>query len=199
MWQWRTAYPSTARGKDVTLRVLVACEFSGIVREAFRARGHDAWSCDLLPTEIPGNHIQDDVLRHLDDGWDMMIAFPPCTHLAVSGARWFKNKRKEQIEAIDFFMVLVDSNIKKICIENPIGIMSTRYSKPTQIIQPFWFGDPYQKATCIWLKGLVKLEPTNVVEGREQKCHKEPPSPDRWKNRSRTYRGISEAMATQWG
>ena len=144
-------------------RILIACEFSGIVREAFKKKGWDAWSCDLLPTEIPGNHIKDDILNHLDDGWDMMVAHPPCTHLANSGARWFKYKQKEQLESIDFFMDLVDCNIPKICIENPIGIMSTWYGKPDQIIQPWQFGHGETKATCLWLRRLPKLKPTNIL------------------------------------
>jgi site-specific DNA-cytosine methylase len=181
------------------MKVLIACEFSGIVREAFAKRGHDAYSCDLLPTEITGQHIQGDVLGILNDGWDLMIAHPPCTHLAVSGARWFKNKQREQKEAIGFFMALAEAPINKICIENPIGIMSTVYRKPDQIIQPWQFGHGEVKATCLWLKELPLLKPTNIVEGRIARIHKEPPSPDRWKNRSRTYQGIAEAMAEQWG
>lgn len=181
------------------MKVLIACEFSGIVREAFKKRGYDAWSCDLLPTEIPGQHIQGDVLKVLWDGWDLMIAHPPCTHLAVSGARWFKNKRYEQCLAIDFFKRLVCAEINKIAIENPIGIMSTMWRKPDQIIQPWQFGHGEKKATCLWLKNLPKLIPTKVVEGRYARVHKEPPSKDRWKNRSRTYQGIADAMAEQWG
>lgn len=181
------------------MKVLVACEFSGVVREAFRALGHNAWSCDLLPTDIPGNHIQGDVLDVLGDGYDLMIAHPPCTHLAVSGARWFKYKQEEQKQAIDFFMQLINAPIKKIAVENPICIMSTRYRKPDQIIQPWQFGHGETKATCFWLKGLGKLTPTNIVEGREPRIHKLPPSKDRWKLRSVTYQGIAEAMATQWG
>jgi len=184
------------------MKILIACEFSGIVREAFKARGHDVWSCDLLPTEIPGNHIRDDVLKHLDDGWDMMIAFPPCTYLCNSGVRWLHTmpgRFDNMILASEFFYKLWNSGIEKICIENPIPHKQAMLPAYSQIIQPFWFGDPYQKATCIWLKGLVKLKPTNVVEGREQKCHKEPPSPDRWKNRSRSYPGIAKAMSEQWG
>lgn len=180
------------------MKVLIACEFSGIVREAFKKRGHDAWSCDLLPTEIPGQHIRDDVLKHLDDGWDMMIAFPPCTDLAVSGARWFKYKQQEQKESIKFFMALVNADIPKIAIENPIGVMSTYYRKPDQIIQPWMFGHGETKATCFWLKNLPLLKPTNIVEGRIHRVHREPPSPERWKNRSRTFQGIADAMATQW-
>jgi site-specific DNA-cytosine methylase len=179
--------------------VLVACEFSGIVRDAFARRGHDAWSCDLLPTERPGNHIQGDVLKIKDGDWQLLIAFPPCTHLAVSGARWFKEKQVEQREAILFFMMLADLNIPRIAIENPIGIMSTIWRKPDQIIQPWQFGHGETKATCLWLKNLLLLEPTNIVEGRIARVHRMPPGPDRWKNRSRTYEGIAEAMAEQWG
>jgi site-specific DNA-cytosine methylase len=181
------------------MKVLIACEFSGIVRDAFAARGHDAWSCDLLPTEIPGPHIQGDVLSILNDGWDLMIAHPPCTHLAVSGARWFKDKINEQIAAVSFFIQLANCGVKKICIENPIGIMSTRYHKPDQIIQPWQFGHGETKATCLWLKNLPKLEPTNIVEGREGRVWKMPPSENRWKERSRTFEGIASAMADQWG
>ena len=152
------------------MNVLVACEFSGIVREAFRLRGHDAWSCDLLPTEIPGQHIQGDVLKHIDDGRDMMIAHPPCTHLAVSGARYFKQKKTLQNEAINFFLCLVNTNIPKICIENPIGIMSRLYKKPDQIIQPWMFGHPESKATCLWLKGLPKLKATKIAEWKQYRC-----------------------------
>lgn len=180
------------------MKILIACEFSGIVRDAFKARGHDAWSCDLLPVEILGQHIQDDVLNHLNDRWDMMIAHPPCTHLAVSGARWFKDKLEEQKEAVEFFMELVNAPIAKICIENPISIMSTKYRKPDQIIQPWMFGHGETKATCLWLKNLPKLIPTNVVEGRENRVHREPPGPERWKNRSRTYQGIADALALQY-
>jgi len=187
------------------MKVLIACEFSGIIRDAFKAKKHDARSCDLLPTEKPGNHIQDDVLKYLDDGWDLMIAHPPCTHLAVSGARWFKDKQKEQKEAIDFFMALVNAPIPKIAIENPVSIMSTFYRIPDQIIQPWMFGHPETKATCLWLKGLPKLLPTagffdrRFVKGREQRVFREPPGKDRWKNRSRTLQGIADAMAEQWG
>jgi len=180
------------------MKVLIACEFSGIVREAFKARGHDAWSCDLLPTEIPGQHIQDDVLEYLNDGWDLMIAHPPCTHLAVSGARWFKDKKIEQVAAIEFFMDLINAPIYKICIENPISIMSTRYRKPDQIIQPWMFGHGETKATCLWFKNLPLLQATNIVEGRNPRIHYESPSANRWKNRSRTLQGIANAMAEQW-
>jgi len=180
------------------LRVLIACEFSGIVREAFAKRGHDVWSCDLLPTEIPGRHIQDDVLKHLNDGWNLMIAHPSCTHLAVSGARWFKDKQQEQIEAVKFFMSLVNAPVDKICVENPVSIMSTRYRKPDQIIQPWMFGHGETKATCLWLKNLPLIEPTNIVDGRLARVHYESPGADRWKRRSRTLLGIADAMAKQW-
>ena len=183
------------------MRVLVACEFSGIVRDAFAARGHDAWSCDLLPCERGGQHIQGDVILHLNDGWDVMIAHPPCTHLAVSGARWFKDKKQEQADAIRFVESLWNAGIFRIAIENPVSILSTRsiLGKPTQIIQPWQFGHGEVKATCLWLKNLPKLTPTNIVEGRHARVHREPPGPDRWKNRSRTYQGIADAMAEQWG
>lgn len=181
------------------MKVLVACEFSGIVREAFKAKGHDAWSCDLLPTEIPGQHIQGDVLAIINDGWDLMIAHPPCTHLAVSGARWFKEKKEEQRTAILFFLEFFMAGIPKVCVENPIGIMSTRFQKPNQIIQPWMFGHGETKATCLWLENLPLLEPTNIVEGRQGRVWKEPPGPNRWKNRSRTYAGLARAMADQWG
>ncbi|MFW9899877.1 MAG: DNA cytosine methyltransferase [Candidatus Thorarchaeota archaeon] len=183
------------------MRILVACEFSGIVRDAFRLKKHDAWSCDLLPTESAekGYHLEGNVGWWLNDSWDMLIAFPPCTHLARSGGRWFKYKQTEQKEAINFFMKLVHAPISKIAIENPIGVMSTKYRKPDQIIQPWMFGHGETKATCLWLKNLPKLKPTNVVSGREQKVFKMSPNKDRWKNRSRTYKGIAEAMAVQWG
>lgn len=181
------------------MRVLVACEFSGVVRDAFKAMGHDAWSCDLLPTEVPGQHIQGDVLAALSDGWDLMIAHPPCTHLAVSGARWFKDKREDQEKAVSFFMALVNAPIPRIAVENPISIMSSRYRKPDQIIQPWQFGHGETKATCLWLKNLPPLNPTNIVPGREARIHRMPPGPDRWKERSRTFAGIADAMASQWG
>lgn len=184
------------------MRVLVACEFSGIVRDAFRAAGHDAWSCDLLPPEVPGPHYQADVLTVLRrDGrdFDLLVAFPPCTHLSVSGARWFAEKQAEQEAAVQFFMALAQAPIERIAIENPIGIMSTRWREPDQIIQPWQFGHGETKATCLWLKNLPLLEPTNTVAGREARVHREPPSPERWKNRSRTYAGIAAAMAEQWG
>lgn len=182
------------------MRVLVACEFSGTVREAFTLAGHDAWSCDLLDTEKPSiKHIKGDVLALLDEGWDLMIAHPPCTHLAVSGARWFKDKKAEQEQALAFVKTLMDAPIPRICIENPISIISSRIRKPDQIIQPWQFGHGETKATCLWLKNLPKLTPTNIVEGRDAKVHRMPPGPDRWKERSRTYQGIADAMAQQWG
>ena len=181
------------------MRVLIACEYSGRVRDAFRALGHDAMSCDLLPTDAEGPHHQGDVTELLHMGWDLMIAHPPCTHLAVSGSRWFKDKVKEQAEALVFVQTLMDAPIAKIAIENPISVISSRIRKPDQIIQPWQFGHGETKAACLWLKGLPKLTPTNVVEGREARVHRMPPSPDRWKERSRTYQGIAEAMAAQWG
>lgn len=183
-----------------TLKVLVACEYSAVVREAFRKKGHDAWSCDLLPTEIPGQHYQGDVFDILYEFWDIVIAHPPCTDLAVSGARWFPEKRANgsQQKSIEFFMRFTELKCKW-SLENPIGIMSTLYRKPDQIIQPWMFGHGETKATCLWLNGLPKLEPTNIVSGREHRIHKMPPGPDRWKERSRTYQGIANAMAEQWG
>lgn len=182
------------------MRVLVACEYSGTVRDAFRARGHDAWSCDLLPTERPGPHYQEDVREIIADmQWDLMIAHPPCTHLAVSGARWWKDKLFEQGEALDFVRFLMDAPIPRIAIENPVSKISSAIRKPDQIIQPWQFGHGETKATCLWLKGLPKLVPTDIVDGREARIHKMPPSADRWKERSRTYQGIADAMAAQWG
>lgn len=181
------------------MRVLIACEFSGIVRDAFIAAGHDAVSCDLLPSERPGPHIQGDVLRVLADGWDLMIAHPPCTYLASSGARWWPGREELQREALAFVRRLMDAPIPHIAIENPVGAIGTHIRKADQIIQPFMFGDPYMKTTCLWLTGLPQLTPTNIVWGREQKCWKESPGPERAKNRSRTYPGIARAMAGQWG
>jgi hypothetical protein len=186
------------------MKVLVACEFSGIVREEFRKMGHDAWSCDLLDTEIPGNHYKGNVLDILYDGWDMMIAHPPCTRLANSGVRWLKERNlwKEMEEGAEFFKLLISAPIDKIATENPIqhkyarGIIGVSYS---QIIQPWQFGEGETKATCLWLKNLPKLIPTNIVEGREQRIHKLPPSDTRWKERSKTFVGIAQAMAQQWG
>ena len=183
------------------MRVLVACESSGRVRDAFRAAGHDAVSCDVLPTEAPGPHIEGDVLPHLADGWDMIVAFPPCTHLAVSGARHFAAKRADgrQQEGIAFFLAIAAAPVAKLAIENPVGIMSSLYRKPDQVIQPWQFGHGETKATCLWLRGLPPLVPTDVVPGREARVHRIPPSPDRWKQRSATYPGIASAMAAQWG
>ena len=180
-------------------RLLVACEYSGTVRDAFAAVGWDAWSCDLLPTERPGQHMQCDVLQALDMGWDMLIAHPPCTHLAVSGARWFKDKRTEQAAALAFVRALLDAPIERIALENPVSVISSRIRKPTQIIQPWQYGHGETKATCLWLKNLPKLTPTNVVPGREARVHHMAPGPDRWRERSRTYQGIADAMAAQWG
>lgn len=180
------------------MRVLVACEFSGIVREAFKVRGHDAWSCDLLNSETRGQHIKSDVLSILWQPWNLVVAHPPCTHLASSGARWFKDKQAEQGAAIEFFMAFTRLECKW-AIENPIGIMSTRYRKPDQIVQPWMFGHGETKATCLWINGLPLLKPTNIVEGRRPRVHYESPGPDRWKNRSRTLEGIAKAMAEQWG
>lgn len=183
------------------MKVLVACEYSGRVRDAFIARGHAAMSCDLLPTESVGPHYQGDVRDVLYGDWDLMIAHPPCTHLAVSGARHFAAKRASgaQQEALDFVRMLLASSIPKIALENPISIISTAVRKPDQVIQPWQFGHGETKATCLWLKGLPPLIPTDVVDGREARVHRMPPSPDRWKERSRTYQGIANAMAEQWG
>lgn len=189
----------------IFMNVLIACEFSGIVREAFKARGHNAWSCDLLPSEIEGQHHQKDVLEIIEEAhksyikdWDLLIAHPPCTHLAVSGARWFAEKKIEQEYALDFVRKLLASPIDKICLENPVSIISSQIRKPDQIIQPWQFGHGETKKTCLWLKNLPLLKPSDIVEGREQKCWKHPPGKDRWKNRSRTYEGIAKAMAEQW-
>lgn len=182
------------------MRVLVACEFSGIVRRAFARRGHDAYSCDLLPPEdLSKKHIQADVLSVLCDGWDLMIAHPPCTHLSVSGAAWFADKFWEQLEALSFVALLMKAPIDRIAIENPVGIISTAIRKPDQIIHPWQFGHGERKKTCLWLKGLPKLVPTKIVCGRSQTLHYLPPSPDRWKHRSRTFLGIADAMAEQYG
>ena len=186
------------------MKILIACEYSGIVRDAFRflLNGHDAWSCDIVKSERSNNyHIQGDVTNVLGMSWDMIIAFPPCTHLAASGARWFKDKIADgrQKAGVDFFMQFANHPCQKIAIENPIGIMSTRYRKPDQIIQPWQFGHGETKATCLWLKGLPKLKPTNIVEGRENKIWRMPPSKDRAKKRSLTYQGIADAMAQRWG
>lgn len=183
--------------------VLIACEFSGIVRDAFIARGHNAVSCDLLPSDTPGPHIQGSVVSHelLKRHWDLMIAFPDCTFLTVSGARYMSIpwRRAAQEWAVGFVKTLWAFPIEKISLENPIGRLSTLWQKPTQIIQPWQFGHPETKATCLWLKGLPKLTPTDIVDGRNGRVWKEPPSPDRWKLRSRTYSGVAKAMAEQWG
>jgi len=184
------------------MKVLVACEYSGIVRDAFIALGHDAMSCDLLPTEHPGPHYMGDVFDVIDYPWDLMIAHPPCTHLSVSVARHFAVKRMDgrQQEAVSFFMRLIrrSEHIKRTAIENPVCVMSGMYRKPDQIIQPWQFGHGETKATCLWLRGLPPLVPTNIVGGRDDRIHKMPPSPDRWKERSKTYQGIADAFAAQW-
>jgi hypothetical protein len=181
------------------LRVLVACEFSGRVRDAFRAAGHDAVSCDILPSDAGGPHITGDVRDRLADGWDLMVAHPPCTHLASSGARWWHLKEREQSDALAFVLALANAPIPRIAIENPIGALSRLWRKPDQIIQPWQFGHGETKATCLWLCGLQPLRPTLIVEGREARCHRMPPGADRWKKRSLTYQGIADAMASQWG
>lgn len=192
------------------MKVLIACEFSGIVREAFKAKGHDALSCDLLETEIPGNHFQGDIREVLGEKWDLMIAHPPCTYLSNSGVCWLYNKYKTKnldrwkklAEASEFFKLCLNAPINKIAVENPIQHKHARDLigvKYTQIIQPWQFGHDETKATCLWLKNLTKLTPTNVVSGREQRLHWLPPSENRWKERSRTYEGIAKAMAEQWG
>ena len=186
------------------MKILVACEFSGIVRDAFTKKGHDAVSCDILPTENIGWHIQGDVREVLYDGWDMMIAFPPCTYLAVSGARWFKDRQEEQKEALDFVRLLLDAPIDKIALENPVGVISTKIRKPEQIIQPWQFGHDASKKTCLWLKNLPPLVPTEIIK-KDRYANQTPsgqnklgPSKDRSKIRSITYQGIANAMAEQW-
>ena len=190
------------------MKVLIACEYSGRVRDAFIAQGHDAISCDLLPTERVGPHYQGNVFDIINDGFDLMVAHPPCTDLAVSGAAWFAKKRADgsQQKSIEFFMALANANIPKICIENPIRIMSTLWRKPSQIIQPWMFGHPESKATCLWLKGIPLLIPTKNVKpemellprNKQMRMHYLPPSPNRWKVRSETYQGIADAMAERW-
>lgn len=189
------------------MRVLVACEFSGTVRDAFIREGHDALSCDLLESDRPGPHYQGDVRDILHKDWDLMIAHPPCTHLAISGARWFKGKEKEQEEALDFIRTLLDAPIEKIALENPVSIISTRIRPPDQIIQPWQFGHDEAKRTCLWLKNLPPLVDTNNVKRPkgEKYSNQTPsgqnklgPSEDRWRLRSKTYDGIAEAMAQQW-
>jgi len=183
------------------MKILIACEYSGKVREAFRKLGYDAWSCDLLPADDNSPyHFQCDVADVIyKEKWDLMIAHPPCTHLAVSGARWFKNKKLEQLNALEFVYRLMTADIPYIAVENPVSIISSKIRKPDQIIQPWQFGHGETKATCLWLKNLPKLKPTNIVDGRENRVWKLPPSPDRWKLRSTTYDGIADAMAEQWG
>jgi len=190
------------------MRVLVACEFSGTVRDAFLKLGHDAVSCDLLPSESKGPHLRCDVRDVLGDGWDLMVAHPPCTHLAVSGARWFKDKQVEQRAALEFVSTLLNAPIKMIALENPVSIISSRIRKPEQIIQPWQYGHPQSKKTCLWLKGLPILEATKVLplppSGRWDNQtpsgqNKLGPSPNRWKLRSKTFQGIASAMANQWG
>lgn len=181
------------------MNVLIACEFSGRVRDAFTAKGHNAVSCDLLDSETEGKHYQGNVKDIINKKWDLMIAHPPCTYLAVSGALYWIKRQKEQKEALEFVQFLLDTPIKKIALENPIGKISTAIRKPDQIIQPWMFGHGEQKSTCLWLKNLSKLKPTNIVAGREQTIMKLSPSKDRWKIRSRTYEGIAKAMAEQWG
>lgn len=191
------------------MRVLVACEFSGIVRDAFAARGHDAWSCDLLPSETAGQHHQGDAIAFARDGgpWDLMIAHPPCTHLAVSGAAWFHRKQREQAEALEFVRALMLAPVPAICIENPVSVISTKIRKPDCIIQPWQFGHAERKTTCLWLFGLPVLRPVTGLKsetdakpkGKQNPLHYLPPSPDRWKIRSRTYSGIAAQMAEQWG
>lgn len=188
-----------AVGSITPARILVACEFSGRVRDAFRAQGHDAVSCDLLPSDAPGPHIQGDVRDVLAaQQWDALIAFPPCTHLCSSGARWWSQKREQQNQAIEFVLSLWNCGIPRIAIENPIGILSRVLGRPAQIVQPWQYGHGETKSTCLWLKGLPTLTPNNIVVGREARVHRMPPSADRWKLRSTTYQGIAQAMASQW-
>ena len=195
------------------MKVLIACEYSGTVRDAFIRQGHDAMSCDLLPTDVPGPHYQGDVFDIIDNGWDMMIAHPPCTHLAVSGARHFKAKQADgrQQSALGFVRALLDCGIKRIALENPVSIISSRIRKPDQIIQPWEYGEDASKATCLWLKNLPQLLPTQIVHPRivngkpryanqtDSGQNKLGPSDDRWKIRSKTFQGIADAMAEQWG
>jgi len=201
------------------MRVLVACEYSGVVRESFRRRGHDAWSCDLIESEDNSPyHIVGDVTEIINDNWDLMIAHPPCTYLTVAGARWFyhpddkhlqyedrrphpkyPDRRKQQEDALSFVQTLMNAPIPHIAIENPISVISSRIRRPNQIIQPWQFGHGETKSTCLWLKNLPTLTPTHIVEGRENRIHMMPPSKDRWKERSRTFYGIGDAMGEQWG
>jgi hypothetical protein len=177
----------------------VICEFSGVVRDAFIARGHDAVSVDVIQSDAVGPHILSDARLVDYSGFDLAICHPPCTFLAVSGARWFKDRQKEQEEALDFVRFLMNIPVSKIALENPISVISTKIRKPDQIVQPWMFGHGETKSTCLWLKNLPLLKPTNIVKGREGRVWKESPSPDRWKKRSITYQGIADAMAEQWG
>lgn len=181
------------------LRVLVACEFSGAVRDAFARRGHDAWSCDLLPSERPGQHVVGDVLPLLSEPWDLVIAHPPCTYLAVSGARWWAGREREQAAALDFAEACFNANAPRVAVENPVGALVRRLGPASQWLQPWQFGHGETKRTGLWLRGLPPLIPTNVVDGREARVHRMAPGPDRWRERSRTFAGIAEAMAAQWG
>jgi hypothetical protein len=198
------------------MKILVACEFSGTVRDAFIRGGHEAWSCDLLPSEKPGNHYQGNVLDIICDGWDLMVAHPPCTFLTVAANKWMKpefadrfpDRPQQRKEAVNFFMAMINAPIPQIAVENPIGVISSRYRKPDQVVQPWMFGHGETKATCLWLKGLPRLIPTHIdgdlfaaetPPEREQRLHNLPPSPTRWMERSKTFQGIADAMATQWG
>ena len=198
------------------MKILVACEFSGTVRDAFSRGGHEAWSCDLLPSEKPGNHYQGNVLDIICDGWDLMVAHPPCTFLTVAANKWMKpefadrfpGRPQQREEAVSFFMAMINAPIPQIAVENPIGVISSRYRKPDQVVQPWMFGHGETKATCFWLKGLPRLIPTHIdgdmfaaetPPEREQRLHNLPPSPKRWMERSKTFQGIADAMATQWG
>lgn len=202
------------------MRVLVACEFSGTVRDAFTKLGHDAWSCDIVPSDTPGNHFQCDLFEIIDNNWDLIIAHPPCTYLTVTGNKWFKpeykerfpNREKDRIQAIEFFTKIYNCNIPKICIENPIGIMSTVLKKPDQIVHPWQFGHSASKSTCLWLKGLPELIPTNIVSKGEFITYKSGKRMSKWyadaaklspteraKVRNKTFQGIADAMANQWG
>ena len=190
------------------MKILIACEYSGVVREAFAKKGHNAWSCDLLDTDIPGQHIKGNVLDVLDQGWDMMIAHPPCTDLAVSGAAWFKEKIADgrQMRALRFVRYLLECDIPKIALENPVSVISSKIRKPDQIIQPYMFGHMEQKKTCLWLKNLPKLQSTvwvyhpmmKLPKNKRERLHYLPPGKDRWKERSKTFQGIADAMAEQW-
>lgn len=198
------------------MKVLVGCEFSGVVRDAFAARGHEAWSCDLLPSERPGNHIQGDILEILNDGWDLAIFHPPCTYLAVSGIHWnsrIPGRAELTEEALVFVAQLLNAPIPKVALENPVGVISSRIRKPDQYVQPYEFGHPESKKTGLWLRGLPKLAPTNILQPPRYQTNGKPqwdnmtpsgqnklgPSDDRWMERSKTYQGIADAMADQWG